>query len=59
VLRLSVLFTVFACCHRCCCFLFGFALFFARGVAAAQVAASLAAFAALSTPFFVKMVFDA
>jgi len=57
VLQFSVLLAVFARSH-CNCFLFGFALFFARRVAAAQVAASLAAFAAFSTPIFVTVVFN-
>jgi hypothetical protein len=55
VLQFSVLLAVFARCY-CHCFLFGFALFFARRIAAAQVAASLAAFAALSTLLFVTTV---
>ena len=57
VLRLSVLLTVFARCH-CRCFLFGFSFLLTRRIAAAQIDAFLAALAALSTPFFVTMVFD-
>ncbi len=58
VLQFSVLLAVFARFH-CHCFLFGFALFFARRIPAAQVAASLAALAALSTLLFVTVVFNA
>ena len=55
-MRFYLVITMLARHHHFHCFLFGFALFFSRGVAAANVAAFLAAPAAPATPFLVAVV---